>query len=396
MTMNVVLFDDPAIRVDLLPFTFTRPVSGIRVGVLTIAGKWGRYLDTECSWLTEAYLQPKFPLQVAADNFFINGALCPDPEIAEVIRGLEKNQSLTAKGLLLAGRTGTGSLDALVKGNAREYTRPFVIIDKSWKIFRENGGQIKADFAILTAGRSSHSIIDPHTRVYNAQNIFVESGVSIRASVLNAENGPIYLGKDSVIQEGCLIKGPFALCSSSFLNMGCKMRGDTTVGPNSKVGGEVSNSVFFGRTSKLHDGFMGNSVIGEWCNFGADTNTSNMKNNYDQVRVWSYASAGFEDTGLQFCGLLMGDHSKCGINTMFNTGTVVGVSANIFGSGYPRQFIPSFSWGGAHGFSTFQLGKALETAERAMSRRNTELGETDRNIISAVFEQTRHFRKREK
>jgi UDP-N-acetylglucosamine diphosphorylase/glucosamine-1-phosphate N-acetyltransferase len=266
------------------------------------------------------------------------------------------------------------------------------LIDEVWKIFQHNGNQIRADFEILTAGRKSNPITDIHTRVYGAENIFIEEGVSLRAALLNAENGPIYLGKNSQVQEGALIKGPFALCEGSHVNMGAKVRGDTTVGPFSKIGGEVSNSVIFGYANKSHDGFLGNSVLGEWCNLGADTNTSNLKNNYENVKLWSYAKEGFKDTGLMFCGLMMGDHSKCGINTMFNTGTVVGVSANIFGDGYPRNFIPSFAWGGAAGFTTFQLNKALDTASKAMSRRSMVLDEQETSILKHVYETSSRFR----
>ncbi|HRG10464.1 MAG TPA: glucose-1-phosphate thymidylyltransferase, partial [Cyclobacteriaceae bacterium] len=242
----------------------------------------------------------------------------------------------------------------------------------------------------------SASINDEHTRVYNPSQIFLEEGAKVRAAVLNAENGPIYLGKNSFVQEGALIRGPFALCEESHVNMGAKVRGDTTVGPYSKIGGEVSNSVIFGYSNKGHDGFLGNSVLGEWCNIGADTNTSNLKNNYENIKLWSYTKGGFKDTGLMFCGLMFGDHSKCGINTMFNSGTVVGVSTSIFGDGYPRNFIPSFAWGGAAGFTTYQLNKALDTAAKAMERRNIALSEVDKAILKKVFEDSAPYRVWEK
>ncbi|MCR9081276.1 MAG: glucose-1-phosphate thymidylyltransferase, partial [Cyclobacteriaceae bacterium] len=227
---------------------------------------------------------------------------------------------------------------------------------------------------------------------YSPENIFIEEGAVIRASILNAEGGPIYIGKNTEIQEGSLIRGPFALCEGSTVNMGAKLRGDTTIGPHSKVGGEVSNSVIFGYSNKGHEGFLGNSVIGEWCNLGADTNTSNLKNNYAPVKLWDYIRGGFTNTGLQFCGLMMGDHSKCGINTMFNTGTVVGVGANIFGDGFPRNFIPSFAWGGAAGFSTFQFPKFLQTAQAVMQRRKVELGEKDQEMLQKVFDFSKNYR----
>jgi len=386
--MNLVLFDDPSIRINLLPFTFTRPVSKIRVGILTLAEKWEKKLGTPASFLTEPYLQKKFPLKSSHDNLFINAAWCPDEEAIKSVQALKQGETLTYKEMILAWRSADMSLPDLSKGTPKLFSGTVTLIDQTWRIFQFNAAQIRADYAFLTSGRKSAGVQDKHSITYNESNIFVEEGVTIRAAVLNAEAGPIYLGKNSNVQEGALIKGPFALCEGSTVNMGGKMRGDTTVGPFSKVGGEVSNSVIFGYSNKGHDGFLGNSVLGEWCNLGADTNTSNLKNNYENVKLWSYARGGFADTGLQFCGLMMGDHSKCGINTMFNTGTVVGVSANVFGDGFPRNFIPSFSWGGASGFTLYQLKKAYETAEKAMERRHVLLDDMEKEILAKVFELT--------
>jgi UDP-N-acetylglucosamine diphosphorylase/glucosamine-1-phosphate N-acetyltransferase len=386
--MNLVLFDDPAIRTNLLPFTFTRPVSKIRIGILTIAEKWEKRLTTTASFLTEPYLQKKFPAKPSQDNLFVNGAWCPDDEALKSINTLKQNEVLIHNAMILAWRSADMALPELSKSTPKIFSGTVTLLDQVWRIFQYNAEQIQVDYTLLTAGRKSASVQDKHTIVYNESNIFVEEGVAIRAAVLNAEDGPIYLGKNSVVQEGALIKGPFVLCEGSTVSMGGKMRGDTTVGPFSKVGGEISNSVIFGYSNKGHDGFLGNSVIGEWCNLGADTNTSNLKNNYENVKIWSYARGGFVDTGLQFCGLMMGDHSKCGINTMFNTGTVVGVSANIFGDGFPRNFIPSFSWGGASGFTTYQLKKACDTAERVMERRKLKLDAVEKEILTSVFELT--------
>ncbi len=229
--------------------------------------------------------------------------------------------------------------------------------------------------------------------VYAPENIFIEEGVYIRAAILNAENGPIYLGKNSIVQEGAIIRGAFAMGEGSHVNMGAKMRGDISLGPYCKVGGEVSNSVVFGYSNKAHDGFLGNSVLGEWCNLGADTNTSNLKNNYDSPKLWNHAYNDFEKTGIQFCGLMMGDHSKAGINTMFNTGTVVDVSTNIFGSGFPSNYIPSFAWGGGEQYEEYELPKALETAERVMARRNVPFTPMDKEILSHIFELSAYRRK---
>src|SRR5690606_7840722 len=253
-------------------------------------------------------------------------------------------------------------------------------------IFSKNTLAIQADFDLLTKGRQSAAIPDSVFCI-NRKNIFVEEGARLNFASLNASDGPIYIGKNAEIMEGCTIRGPFALCDSSTLKMQTKIYGGTSIGPHSKVGGEVNNSVIFGYSNKAHDGFLGNSVIGEWCNLGADTNNSNLKNNYAEVKLWDYEKEGFANTGLQFCGLMMGDHSKCGINTMFNTGTVVGVSANIFGSGFPRNFIPSFSWGGSGGFTTYNTEKAFEVAKVVMSRRNIEFSDLDAKILVHVVEE---------
>lgn len=386
--MNIILFDDPTIRVDLLPLTFTRPIASIRIGILTIAEKWEKYLSNSPSFSTEEYLSKKFPCNLTADNYWINGAVCPDAQLVKAIISLKPHEGLVKDSRVIALRTPEDEIPEVISGTVREYSENLTIIDHVWKIFQLNGEQIRQDFKLVTKNRKSAGINDRHTRTYSEENIFVEEGASIRAAVLNAENGPIYIGKNTHIHEGALIRGSFALCEGSHVNMGAKVRGDTTVGPFSKIGGEVSNTVLFGYSNKAHDGFLGNSVIGEWCNLGADTNTSNLKNNYEPIKIWNYAKGGFKDTGLMFCGLIMGDHSKCGINMMFNTGTVVGVSANIFGDGYPRTFIPSFAWGGASGFATFQLNKALETATKAMERRNLLVDESDKEILKHIFEQS--------
>jgi UDP-N-acetylglucosamine diphosphorylase/glucosamine-1-phosphate N-acetyltransferase len=390
--MNLILFDDPAIRISLLPFTYTRPVSTIRVGILTLAEKWQRWLKSVPSFQTEAYLQKKFKLVTTDDNLLINGAVCPDEKLVAAIHQLQPGQYLIKDMMLLAARNPKAEMSDT---NTFEHQERITIIDKPWKIFGENAAQIKIDFALITAGRKSAGIQDKHTIVYGEQNLFVEEGVYVRAAIINAESGPVYLGKDSIVQEGAMIRGSFALCEGAHINMGAKIRGDATVGPFSKVGGEISSSVIFGYSNKAHDGFMGCSVMGEWCNLGADTNTSNLKNNYDSVKLWSHGKREPINTGLMFCGLMMGDHSKCGINTMFNTGTVVDVSANIFGGGFPANYVPSFSWGG-NSFVTHQLDKALLTAARAMERRNLKLDDIERDILTNVFEMTaldRHWEK---
>ncbi len=393
--MNIVLFDDPTIRMNLLPFTFTRPVGDIRVGILTLAEKWKRFTGGDVSFQTEHYLAKKYPQKNTADNYFINGAVCPDHNLVDRIVTLKPGEGLLQGDVLLAARWSDQEVPSVSLLKCHPYSSA-TLIDQVWKIFQLNGSQIRSDYKIITANRKSQGVNDVHTRSYNPAEIFVEDGVSTRAAILNAENGPIYLGKNSFVHEGVIIRGPFALGEGSHINMGAKIRADTSVGPYSKIGGEVSNSVIFGYSNKAHDGFLGNSVVGEWCNIGADTNTSNLKNNFENIKLWNYHKKGFIDSGLMFCGLMMGDHAKCGINTMFNTGTVVGVSANIFGDGYPRTFIPSFAWGGANGYSTFKLDKAFVTATKVMQRRNLVLSETDKAILEEVYKQTAEYRVWEK
>lgn len=392
--MNLILFDDPLVRTALLPFTFTRPVADIRVGILTIREKWERWLQTQASFQTVDYLQKKYPARSGNSNLLINGAVCPDENLVAAIRNMQPHTFLAQGTRLIAALEPTEEMSA---SNTIEYTGAITVIDKTWKIFKENAAQLKLDFKHITAGRKSASIDDKHTVIYGSpEDIFVEEGVYIRAAILNAESGPIYLGKKSIVQEGAIIRGSFALCEGAHINMGAKIRGDVTVGPFSKVGGEVSTSVIFGYSNKAHDGFLGASVLGEWCNLGADTNTSNLKNNYDHVKLWDHTKQGYEPTGLQFCGLMMGDHSKCSINTMFNTGTVVDVSSNVFGHGFPPNYVPSFGWGGASGFETYQLNKALETAERVMARRNVTFSDVDKEILSHIFETSALSRRWEK
>lgn len=400
--MNLIFFDDIKLRRQLLPLTFTRPIAALRCGILTLAEKWQQRLPTaNTSYLTEAYLQNKFFLSPTDDNFFVNGALCPTATLVEQIQVLQSGESLVQENTLLAFRGGKDLAENWQHQTSelvhkKEWKEPVTLIEHPWHIFQFNGAQIRADFSLITQGRTSAGINDVHTRAYNEDQIFVEEGVKIRAAILNAEDGPIYIGKGAQVHEGAIIKGPFALCHDSNVNTGGKMRPDTTIGPYCKVGGEVSNSVIMAYSNKGHEGFLGNSVLGEWCNLGADTNNSNLKNNYANVKLWSYLKGGFVDTGLQFCGLIMGDHSKCGINTMFNTGTVVGVSTNIFGDGYPRNFIPSFAWGGAAGFATYKLETAMDTTERVLARRKLSLDEADQAILKHIFEQTAQYRVWEK
>ena len=390
--MNYILFDG-TVRNQLLPFTYTRPVADIRVGILTIREKWEKYLGSTTSTITEEYLSDKWPMVEFAANVMINASYLPTSNLVKIIEGMTEGQAIFDGEEVIAFYTKEDQEVDFNSCECIEYTFDDVLrIEHTWDIFSKNGNAIQEDFELLTQGRTSQDI--PETvHCINRNQIFLEEGAKIEVGILNATNGPIYLGKDSEVMEGSIIRGPFGLGDHSQVKMGAKIYGPTSTGPYCKIGGEVNNAVFFGYSSKGHDGFLGNSVVGEWCNLGADTNNSNLKNNYASVKLWDYESGRFANTGLQFCGLMMGDHSKCGINTMFNTGTMVGVASNIFGSGFPRNFIPSFQWGGANGFVTHLPKKAFETARIAMERRDIELSQQDEAILNHVFEETKQYRR---
>lgn len=388
--MAINLFDDKS-WLSLRPLTFTRPVADLRVGILTIAEKWAKYLQTDFGYHTQTYLQKKY-VEVEA-QLFINGSICPDLELLEAVVQLKDGQVLHAADIVIAYKT-AGQLnyhDALTKLERVAYLSNFVKIDYPEQIFGYNDVEIKKDFALLTKGKTSGRLSGTNTILGN--DIFVEEGAVAECSTFNTLQGPVYLGKNSQVWEGCHIRGSFALCNNSQVKMGAKIYGKTTIGPFSRVGGEINNAVIWGYSSKGHEGYLGNSVMGQWCNIGADSNNSNLKNNYAEVRLWDYEKENFRKTGLQFCGLIMADHAKCAINTMFNTGTVVGISANIFGSGFPRNFIPDFAWGGAHGFEEYALNKMLETAALVFERRGMNLDETEKEIISHIFEITKQYRR---
>ena len=388
--MNYILFDDQNIRPTLLPLTFTRPVCEIRIGIQTISEKWNDCLKTIVSFQTQDYLQLKYPMNLSEDNIFINGAICPNPELVEVIENLPINFMLIQGQEIIAYRSKLHNPAVDVFEKTVVYEGEIVILKRLTDIFTHNAEEIKADFERITKDRTSQPITDRFTAFYNESQIFIEEGADIKAAVLDATNGEIYIGKNAKISPGAMIQGPFAIGEHSVVNMGGKMRPNTTIGPFCKVGGEIGNSVLFGNANKGHEGFMGNAVIGEWCNWGANTNNSNLKNDYSKVDLWSYVTNRFENTGIQFAGLIMGDHSKCGINTMFNTGTVVGVNCNIFGADFQPRHIPSFSWSaGGEEFKTYHLRKANQVAKAVMERRGREFDEIEEEILKAVFELTR-------
>jgi UDP-N-acetylglucosamine diphosphorylase/glucosamine-1-phosphate N-acetyltransferase len=388
--MNVILFDDQSWG-NLLPLTYTRPVSELRIGIYTITQKWNIRLGVNCSFSTQDYLKDKYPMSPEPMNLMINGSVLPDKELVEAIRKLDEKQVLLADGIIIAAHVPAEKITDFLNGRFKHplelnYKGTVLHVSYPWDLFRLNGKALEMDFRLVGAGRNSATLSS--TNSVTGKYIFVEDGAIVEHAILNTSTGPIYIGKDTEIMEGSLIRGPFALMEGSVVKMGTRVYGPTTIGPGCKVGGEITNSIMIANSNKAHEGYLGNSVLGEWVNIGADTNASNLKNNYENVKAWNEPLSKFIPTGQQFCGLIMGDHSKCGINTMFNTGTVVGVSCNIFGSGYPRNYIPSFSWGGPHGYTEFSFEKAIHLAELVVARRKLKLSLADRKILKEVFDRT--------
>ncbi len=391
--MNIILFDNQQ-RDHFLPFTYTRPVAEIRIGILTITEKWKNVFDASPSFLTQDYLSKKYSAKFTDDNLYINGRLMPSLRTIKKISALKEGDSLVYNDTLLAFRSSKkmslNDLFSFTLSHGESYDAIPFILEKITDIFSKNEDAISLDFEALTRGKKSQELNASTLFIGDKSHLFIEEGAKVYATSINTLEGYVYIGKNSEIMEGSCIRGSLALCEGSTIKMGAKIYGATTIGPHSKVGGEVNNSVIFGYSNKGHDGFLGNSVLGEWCNLGADTNNSNLKNNYAEVRLWDYPSGRFAHTGLTFCGLMLGDHSKSAINTMFNTGTVVGVSANIFGSGFPRNFIPSFTWGGSQEYA---LKKVIEVAKIVYARRKKELTDEDVAILSHIFDVTKQYRK---
>lgn len=389
--MNYILFDGQ-VRDALLPFTYTRPVADIRIGILTIREKWEKRLGYTTTTLTEEYLEEKYPMVEMEQNIFINASFLPTDKLVEHVKNLKENQAVFKDESIIAFfSTETQEHDSFDEFERIDFNEDLIQIKNTWDIFSFNAKAIQQDFDFITKGRKSAEI--PETvHCFNKKNIFIEEGAKLTLASLNAIDGPIYIGKNALIMEGVMIRGSFALCDNAIVKMGAKIYGGTTIGVNSKVGGEINNTVIFGNSNKGHEGYLGNAVLGEWCNIGADTNNSNLKNDYSEVKLWSYETGRFAKTGLQFCGLMMGDHSKCAINTMFNTGTVIGVNANIFGQGFPRNFIPSFSWGGSGGMKIYQMNKVKQVAKVVMKRRNINFDEKEERILEHIFEETKKYR----
>jgi len=371
-------------RDHLLPLTYTRPVAQLRCGILTIAEKYQKR-GFEVGYETEDYLQEKFPS--INHDILVSGSVCPTNSFIDAITSLTEGQALIQDDQLLAFK-GVNWADTPTE--IFPFNDVLNLIIRPWDIWTKNAAEMNIDFDVLTKDRFS-APIDSSNTVFG-DRIFLEEGARVKASILNATSGPIYLARNAEVMEGSIVRGGLALGAHSALKLGTKVYGATTLGPHCKVGGEINNSVILGYSNKGHDGFLGNSAIGEWCNLGADTNNSNLKNNYDEVKAWSYVDGRFSKTGQQFCGLIMGDHSKSGINTMFNTGTVVGVSANVYGAGFPRNFIPSFTWGGPQGTTEYMIKKALDTANRMMQRRGLQVDDVERTILEKVYADSAKYR----
>ncbi len=387
---NIILFDDES-REQMLPLSYTRPVAEIRTGIYTIRERWEKLLKGRASYITSEYLTDRFPMHIEDDNIVINGALMPNDRLVRLIEQLAPNEALMDQGTLIAARLNNRQFEYLLHDEAIEeisglelVDTPFIRLAYPWDLFLFLRATIEYDFDLVTHGRSSQSI-PSNNQVISSDAIFLEEGAQVTCAVLNAQSGPIYIGKDAQVMEGSIIRGPVTIGEGSIVKMGSKIYGPTAIGPNCRVGGELKEVVMLGYSNKAHDGFLGNSIIGEWCNLGAGTTVSNLKNNYSNVRMWDHSTQDMRDTGLQFLGMVMGDHSKAGIQSMFNTGTLVGVACNIFGDGFPPKFIPSFSWGGASGLVTHRLEEAMETANRVMARRHITFSETDEKIFRNVY-----------
>lgn len=395
--MNVVFFDDKK-RVDFLPLVYTKPIAKLRIGILTIEEKWQNYFnqsnkEINISYITQDYLKNKYPFNDQEENIFLNSRYLPNERLVDFILGnLVSGEAIFDNEFLIASKCSLSQFKEnsyLVKDTNESFVN--IVLENSTDLFIKNNEALEDDYNLITTGRVSEKISATNTVL--GDRIFIEEGAKVEASILNSTTGPIYIAKNAEVMEGSIVRGGLALCEGAVLKLGAKIYGPTTIGRYSKVGGEVNNCVIQDYSNKGHDGFLGNSVIGEWCNLGADTNTSNLKNNYSEIKLWSFVDEKFLNSGLQFCGLIMGDHSKCGINTMFNTGTTVGVSANVFDSGFPPKYVPSYSWGGSNGFETYNLEKMFQVAEVVMQRRKVELTDLDKQILTAIFDQTAKQRK---
>ncbi len=401
--MNVILFDN-CYKKAMLPLTFTRPQAALRCGILTVKEKWEYRLSCKAGYHTSHELAAKYSGCITGDNLFISASVLPSEKLVEAVKLLQYGEALVQGERLLAVRAGEEHLPSVIAEDreafeGKVFAEDIECLEKVYQLLSVNQKEMISDFNLITNGRKSQPITETVNIVGANKNpdlinrIFIEEGAVVEYAYLNPQGGPVYIGKNAVVMEGSMLRGPVAVCESSQVSMGAKIYAGATIGPWSKVGGEVSNSIITGYSNKVHDGYLGDSILGEWCNLGADTNTSNLKNDFAMVKLWDYVTGRFQKTGLQFCGLVMGDYSRCAINTSFNSGTVVGVGSNLFGSGFPRNFVPSFVIGGPQGYKINGLKNVEHVATMAMGRRNVSFSEADRKIIECVFDDTLKFRK---
>lgn len=382
-----LVFSDAQYWEDFLPLTFTRPVAAMRCGILTFSERWQKILENaEVSYFTEMYLQDKFKSPEEKESLFLVPNFLPTETVIQQIKDLKQGEALVYEDELIAAKINMKDFSLNQIEKMTDIKENLIFFKRPKDLFSYNHHAIDFDFELLTKGKTSQELSSTNGFLGDKKDLFIEEGAEIEFSTLNTKTGKIYIGKNAEVMEGCHLRGPITLGEDSKFNLGAKIYGATTIGPHCKVGGEVNNIIIFGYTSKGHEGFIGNSVIGEWCNFGADTNSSNLKNNYSPVKLWNYRIKAFEDTGLQFAGLIMGDHSKTAINTQLNTGTVIGVASNIFKPGFPPNLVENFSWGGLKDDERFKLDKVYEVAERAMARRKVPLTEEDKAILKHIFD----------
>ncbi len=382
-----LVFSDAQYWEDFLPLTFTKPISELRCGILTFAERWEKLLDIrEKRYITEEYLEVKYPRYEKKESLLIVPNFLPTEKVLDQIKNLQFGEALVYENELLVAKINLENFGLHQIEKMTDIEEELTVFKHPTDLFSFNEKAINFDFDLLTNGRISQPLSETNGFLGNKEDIFIEEGAEIEFATINAKTGKIYIGKNAEVMEGCNLRGPIALCEGAKFNLGAKIYGATTIGPYSKIGGEVNNIVVQGYSNKGHDGFVGNSVIGEWCNFGADTNSSNLKNNYSEVKLWSYKHKKFVGTGLQFTGVIMGDHAKTAINTQLNTGTIIGVAANIFKTGFPPNLVDNFSWGGMRGDEKFTINKVYEVAEKMMNRRKISLTQADRDILRYIFE----------
>lgn len=382
-----LVFSDAQYWEDFLPLTFTKPISELRCGILTFAERWEKLLDIrEKRYITEEYLEVKYPRYEKKESLLIVPNFLPTEKVLDQIKNLQFGEALVYENELLVAKINLENFGLHQIEKMTDIEEELTVFKHPTDLFSFNEKTINFDFDLLTNGRISQPLSETNGFLGNKEDIFIEEGAEIEFATINAKTGKIYIGKNAEVMEGCNLRGPIALCEGAKFNLGAKIYGATTIGPYSKIGGEVNNIVVQGYSNKGHDGFVGNSVIGEWCNFGADTNSSNLKNNYSEVKLWSYKHKKFVGTGLQFTGVIMGDYAKTAINTQLNTGTIIGVAANIFKTGFPPNLVDNFSWGGMRGDEKFTINKVYEVAEKMMNRRKISLTQADKDILRYIFE----------